>query len=140
MKSFIISAIGAAGTAIAHAFGGWDASIIALLSLMAIDYLTGFIVASVFHKSKKSESGGLESRAGWKGICKKCTVILLVVAANLLDMQLGASFVRDGVCIAFISNELLSILENAALMGLPIPKAIQKALDILNGEKEKGEQ
>lgn len=136
MKSAICGALGAVGTFIAHALGGWDASIIALLSFMAIDYLTGFIVACVFHKSKKSASGGLESRAGWKGICKKCTVILLVIVANLLDRQLGANFVRDGVCIAFVTNELLSIIENAALMGLPIPKALQKALDILADKKE----
>lgn len=137
MKSVFFGAVGTVGTAIAYAFGGWDASIITLLSFMAIDYITGFVVASVFHKSKKSASGGLESRAGWKGLCKKGTVLLLVVVANLLDKQLGASFVRDGVCIAFITNELISIIENAALMGLPIPGVIQKALDILSGKEEK---
>lgn len=135
MKSIICGIAGAAGTFIAHALGGWDASIIALLSFMAIDYITGFIVASVFHKSKKTESGGLQSRAGWKGLCKKATTILLVVAANLLDDQLGANFVRDGVCIAFMTNELLSIVENASLMGVPMPNALKKALDILSTEK-----
>lgn len=135
MKSIICGMAGAVGTFIAHALGGWDASIIALLSFMAIDYITGFIVASVFHKSKKTESGGLQSRAGWKGLCKKVTTILLVVAANLLDKQIGATFVRDGVCIAFMTNELLSIMENASLMGLPLPKALKKALDILSTEK-----
>lgn len=135
MKSIICGIAGAAGTFIAHALGGWDASIIALLSFMAIDYITGFIVASVFHKSKKTESGGLQSRAGWKGLCKKATTILLVIAANLLDKQLGANFVRDGVCIAFMTNELLSIVENASLMGVPMPNALKKALDILSTEK-----
>ena len=135
MKSIICGIAGAAGTFIAHALGGWDASIIALLSFMAIDYITGFTVASVFHKSKKTESGGLQSRAGWKGLCKKVTTILLVVAANLLDKQLGANFVRDGVCIAFMTNELLSIVENASLMGVPMPNALKKALDILSTEK-----
>lgn len=135
MKSIICGIAGAAGTFIAHALGGWDASIIALLAFMAIDYITGFTVASVFHKSKKTESGGLQSRAGWKGLCKKVTTILLVVAANLLDEQLGANFVRDGVCIAFMTNELLSIVENASLMGVPMPNALKKALDILSTEK-----
>ena len=136
MKSVLISVIGTVGGCIAAALGGWDAAIIALLSFMAIDYVTGFVVALVFHKSNKSASGGLESRAGLKGLCKKCMVLLLVVVANLLDQQMGATYIRDAVCIAFMANELLSIVENASLMGLPIPKVITKALDVLNAKHD----
>lgn len=132
MKNVTISVIGAVGSFIAVALGGWDSAIIALLSFMAIDYITGIVVALVFHKSNKSASGGLESRAGLKGLCKKCMILLLVVVANLLDQQMGATYIRDGVCIAFMANELLSIVENASLMGLPIPKIITDALDVLN--------
>ena len=136
MKSAICTACGAIGTFIAAALGGWDTAIITLMVFMAIDYATGFIVAGVFHKSKKSESGGLKSHEGFKGLCKKCMILLLVVVANLLDKQIGANYIRDGVCIAFMVNELLSIVENASLMGLPIPAAITKALDILQANKE----
>lgn len=136
MKNMTISVIGTAGSCIAAALGGWDSAIIALLSFMAIDYITGFVVALVFHKSNKSASGGLESRAGLKGLCKKGMVLLLVVVANLLDQQMGATYIRDGVCIAFMANELLSIVENASLMGLPIPKIITDALDILNANQQ----
>lgn len=136
MKSWILTAIGAAGSFFAAALGGWDAAIITLIIFMAIDFATGWIVAAVFHKSKKSDTGGLQSRAGFKGLCKKVVVLLLVCVANRLDMQIGATYIRDGVCIAFMVNELLSIVENAALMGIPIPAVITKALDILNAKQE----
>ena len=136
MKSWILTAIGAVGSFIAAALGGWDTAIITLIVFMLIDYATGFIVAAVFHKSKKTESGGLQSRAGFKGLCKKLVILLLVAVAYRLDMLIGANYVRDGVCIAFALNEALSILENAALMGIPIPAPIKKALDVLNAKQE----
>lgn len=135
MKNVIVSVIGTVGSCIAAALGGWDSAIIALVSFMAIDYITGIVVALVFHKSNKSATGGLESRAGLKGLCKKCMVLLLVVVANLLDQQMGSTYIRDGVCIAFMANELLSIVENASLMGLPIPKVITDALDVLHAKQ-----
>jgi toxin secretion/phage lysis holin len=136
MKSWILTAIGAVGSFIAAALGGWDAAIITLIVFMAIDIATGWIVAAVFHKSKKSETGGLQSRAGFKGLCKKVVVLLLVAVANRLDLQIGANYIRDGVCIAFMVNELLSIVENAVLMGIPIPAVITKALDIMTAKQE----
>ena len=139
MKSFICTVFGTVGTFIASALGGWDTAVIALLTFMAIDYVTGLAVAGIFHKSKKSENGGLESRAGFKGLVRKCTVLLLVVIANLLDKQIGGEYIRNAVCIGFMMNELISILENAALMGLPIPAAFTKALDIL-AEKQEAHQ
>lgn len=136
MKQAILAAIGAVGSLIAGALGGWDTAIITLCSFMAIDYVTGFVVAGVFHKSKKSDSGGLKSHEGWKGLCKKVTTLLLVVVANLLDKQTGGNYIRDGVCLFFVANEGVSILENAALMGLPIPKWLTKALDVLQAKAD----
>lgn len=136
MKNVVVSVIGAVGSCIAAALGGWDAALITLVSFMGIDYITGFVVALVFHKSNKSKSGGLESRAGLKGLCKKCMVLLLVWVANLLDAQMGSNYIRDAVCIAFMANELLSIVENASLMGLPIPKVITDALDVLHAKQQ----
>lgn len=131
MKSLVCSIFGAVGSGVAYIFGGWDASIITLLIFMAIDYLTGIIVAGIFHKSNKTKSGALESRAGWKGLVKKCVTLLFVVVAVRLDILTGSSYIRDAVCIAFIVNELISIVENAGLMGVPVPAAITKAIDIL---------
>lgn len=138
MKSLICSIAGAIGSGVAYAFGGWDASIITLLVFMGIDYITGLIVAGVFHKSNKTETGALESRAGWKGLIKKgITLVFIIVAVRLdiLTAQLGllegGNYIRDAVCIAFIVNELISIVENAGLMGVPIPSIIKKAIELL---------
>ena len=136
MKSFICTALGAIGAGIAAAFGGWSAALTTLIIFMAIDYLSGLILAGVFHRSSKTESGALESKAGWKGLCRKGFTLLIVVVASRLDVMLGTTFVKDAVCIAYICNEALSILENAGLMGVPIPKAVKNAIEIL---KKKGE-
>lgn len=136
MKSYLCTALGAIGAGIAAAFGGWSAALTTLIIFMAIDYLSGLILAGVFHRSSKTESGALESKAGWKGLCRKGLTLLIVVVASRLDVMLGTTFVKDAVCIAYICNEALSILENAGLMGVPIPKAIKNAIEIL---KKKGE-
>lgn len=136
MKSFICSVFGAIGAGIAAAFGGWSAALTTLIIFMAIDYISGLILAGVFHRSSKTESGALESKAGWKGLCRKGLTLLIVVVASRLDVLLGTTFVKDAVCIAYICNEALSILENAGLMGVPIPKAVKNAIEIL---KKKGE-
>ena len=135
MKAGICSVLGVIGSGIAYALGGWDTSVITLLIFMAIDYVTGLIVAGVFHKSTKTETGALESRAGWKGLIKKCVTILFVIVAVRLDLLIGSSYIRDAVCIAFITNELISIIENAGLMGVPIPKVITKAIDVLKSKE-----
>ncbi|MBQ7567021.1 MAG: phage holin family protein [Oscillospiraceae bacterium] len=130
-KTGILAILGTVGGAIASVFGGWDDALLTLMILMGVDYLTGVIVAGVFHKSKKSESGALESRAGWKGLCRKGLTLLIVLVACRLDVMLHTDFVRDAVVIAFCANEALSIVENAGLMGVPIPKVILRAIEVL---------
>ena len=136
MKAIILSISGAIGSIIAGAFGGWTASMTTLLIFMALDYITGLICAGVFHASPKTETGTLESRAGWKGLCRKGVILALVLVAHRLDLAMNANYVRDGLCIAFIVNDAISIIENAGLMGLPIPAILTKAIDVL---KKKGE-
>lgn len=140
MKQGFCAVLGVLGSAIASAFGGWDASIITLLIFMAMDYLTGLIVAGVFHESKKTTNGTLSSGEGWKGLCRKGVTLLIVLIAVRLDLIMGSTFIRDAVIIAFIVNETLSIIENAGLMGVPIPKVITQAIEVLkrkvDGEAE----
>ena len=135
-KTGILTILGTAGAFIANLFGGWDAALTTLLIFMAIDYLLGLIVAAVFHKSNKSESGGLDSRAGLKGLLKKGMVLLIVLVAAQLDIVIGSNFIRDGVVIAFIANETISIIENAGIMGVPIPAVIINAIDILQKKSD----
>lgn len=136
MKEGICTGIGVIGGFIASLFGGWDAALITLLLFMGIDYISGLIVAGVFHNSKKTESGTLESRVGWKGLCRKGMTLLFVLIACRLDLALGVSYIRDTVIIGFMANELISIVENAGLMGLPLPTVITKAIDILTKKSE----
>ena len=137
MKQTICTIAGIAGGFIASAFGGWDAAMTTLVIFMVIDYISGLLVAGVFHKSKKTESGTLESRAGWTGLCRKGMTLLVVLIGSRLDLALGVSYIRDAVIIGFIANETISITENAGLMGLPLPETITKAIDVLT-EKTNG--
>lgn len=135
MKNQFLIGIGTVGSIVASFFGGWTASLSTLLIFMLIDYVTGLVVAGVFHKSKKTDSGALESRAGFKGLCKKCMVLLLVLVGHRLDIAIGATYIRDAVCIAFIVNETISIIENAGLMGIKIPMTLENAIDVLKKKK-----
>ena len=137
MKDGICTAIGVVGSTIASFFGGFDAALITLLIFMGVDYATGLIVAGVFHKSEKTENGALESRAGWKGLCRKGVSLLVVLVACRLDMIMGSNFIRDATVIALIANETISIIENAGLMGVPIPSVITKAIEVLKKKSER---
>ena len=130
-KNILISIIGIVGSAIASAFGGWTTGLTTLVIFMAIDYVTGLIVAGVFHKSTKTETGTLESRAGFKGLCRKGAMLLIVLVACRLDLTLSTTYIKDAVIIAFIANETISIIENAGLMGVPMNDTIKNAIDVL---------
>lgn len=136
MKETIFGILGAAGAAIASAFGGWDSALTTLVILMAADYITGLVVAACFKASPKSETGGLSSDAGWKGLARKCVVLLFVYIATRLDLVMGTTYLRDAVCIAYIINELVSLIENAGLMGVPVPAQITAAIDVLKNGKD----
>ena len=138
MNIKITAAVGVVGSWLASLFGGWDAALQTLLLFMAIDWFTGGILLSaVFKKSPKSENGTLESLAGWKGLCRKGMTLLFVLIGARLDLLIGTSYFRDAVCIAFIANEGLSILENAGLMGMPLPEVLKKAISVL---EQKGKE
>ena len=138
MKNLFYTIIGVLGSLLTSLFGGWDDAIVTLLIFMAVDYITGLIVAGVFHASNKSPNGSLESRAGWKGLCRKGVTLLVVLVATRLDMAIGTHYIRDAVVIAFVANEALSIIENAGLMGIPIPEVIIRMIDVLKKHSEDG--
>lgn len=132
----ICGGVGALLSAAASYFGGWDSSLTTLVIFMAVDYITGLLVAAVFHKSPKSATGTLESRAGWKGLCRKGVTLLIVLVACRLDIVTSTTFLRDASIVAFLINETLSIIENAGLMGIPIPQVIINAVDTLKNKSE----
>lgn len=116
---------------ISQQFGGWTQGMTFLVIAMALDYISGLIVAAVFHNSKKTETGRLESRAGWKGLIRKGMTLAIVLVAAQLDITLNTNFIRDAVVIGFIANEIISIIENAGLMGVPITPALVNMIDLL---------
>lgn len=136
MKEFICTVTGVIGSVIASLFGGWDSALTTLIMFMVIDYVTGLIVAGVFKNSPKTDTGALESKAGWKGLCRKCVTLVFVMVAYRLDLILCTEYIKTAVIIAFIVNELISLVENAGLMGIPLPGAITKAIDILQKKSE----
>lgn len=125
----IISTISGVAAGIVSALtGGWNLALETLGIIMLLDYVTGLIVAGVFHKSPKSAGGALESKAAFKGLCKKALIVVLVVAFHQADRLTGKSFFRDGACWAFFIAELISVIENVGLI-YPLPPFITKALD-----------
>lgn len=134
MKAGLCTTIGVLGSILVSAFGGWDAALKSLIIFMAVDYITGLMVAGVFHNSKKTASGTLESRAGFKGLCRKALILLFVLIAQRLDIMCEVDYIRNAVIIGFCANDLISIIENAGLMGVPLPEVIVKAVDVLQSK------
>lgn len=139
VKTVFYSVCATIGGVMSALFGGLDMALVTLLIFMGIDYVTGLIVAGVFHRSGKSESGSLESGAGWKGLLRKGVTLLVVLVAARLDIILETSFIRDAATIAYTANEALSIIENAGLMGIPIPEPVKNAVEALK-TKKKGDE
>ena len=124
--------IGAIGGAWLTVFGDWTMAMTILCICMALDYVTGLVVAGVFHASQKSSGGGLDSNVGWKGLARKVATLFIILVAHFVDILIGTQYIRDAVVIAFTCNEIISILENCALMGVPIPKILLYGIDILH--------
>ena len=114
-------------------FGGCDGLFYALVAFVVIDYVTGVMWAINNHT--------LSSEVGFKGICKKVLIFLLVGIANILDVYIlgQGSILRTAVIFFYLSNEGISILENASNLGLPIPKKIKDVLEQLNKDDESEE-
>ena len=88
MKDLISAAVGMTAGVLSWLVGGFDVPVLALVICMGVDYVTGLIVAGVFHASPKTDGGGLDSRVGWKGLARKLVTVLIVVVANLADLLL----------------------------------------------------
>lgn len=136
MKSWICTAIGAVGSWCAYMLGGWDTALATLIIVMAADYITGIIVAAL-KRSKKTKSGGLSSKVGFVGLAKKFMILLFVLIGQRLDLVIGVDYIRNAVIIGYIANELISITENAGLLGLPLPEVVTDTIDILKTKSKK---
>ena len=140
VKNGVLVCFSVIGTFVSNALGGWDAAMQVLIALMVADYITGVLVAAVWHRSTKSQSGALDSKAGFKGLLKKGVILLLVWIGVLLDAATGANYIRTAVVLFFIGNEGISLLENLGLMGVPYPAFLRKALEALHDQGDQGKK
>ena len=125
---------GIIGASIVGLLGGWDRSLKTLVFCIIFDYVSGFAAAAL-NKSPKTEHGGLESKTGWKGLVKKVFILAVVAFGAVMDEFTGLDYIRTTIICGFISNEALSIIENLGVIGVPLPKAVYNAVEIL---KKKG--
>lgn len=135
MYTLFLAACGGAAASFSFLVGGYDHSFIGLIIFMVIDYATGVITA-LCNKSTKTPSGGLSSKAGFRGLLKKAAMLGLVIVANTCDYVMDTHGVRQVMTYALIANELLSILENAGLLGIPVPNRVKHVVEVLRGEEE----
>ena len=127
-------AITAIGGWVGYFMGGMDGLLIALIVLMTLDYISGVMCAVIDKK--------LSSAIGFRGICKKVLILMLVGVANIVDVHVvgTGSALRGAVISWYLSNEALSLFENAAHIGLPVPDPLKNALAQLHGRDDKDEK
>jgi len=135
IKDSVLVALSVAGSFLARALGGWDTALQTLIILMAIDYITGLLIAAVWQKSSKSKTGALESKAGFKGLVRKGLILMVVLVGVQLDAILGLqAFCRTAIILFFCGNEGLSIVENLGVMGLPLPDFVKTRFEQLKAK------
>ena len=124
--------------AIAGLYGEWTAALTILVAMMAVDYLTGVLLAAT-GRSPKTEGGGLSSKVGFIGLAKKGFIMLIVLIATMLDKAIGnsAMIFQTATVFYYIANEGLSVLENADCMGIPFPGFIRQRLEEMRESKDR---
>ena len=136
IKAIILTIIGTVGSIVTNWLGGWTEDLTTLIIFMGIDYAMGLAIAAFWKKSGKSKTGTLNSYSAWQGLIRKGCTLLVVLVGYRLDLAIGTNYIKTAVIIAFIANEAISIVENIGIMGIPLPSAITKAIDVLKSKSE----
>ena len=136
VKITALTIVGVVGSFITNLLGGWTSDMQTLLILMGIDIVMGLLIAGFWKKSDKSPTGTINSLSMAKGLVRKGVYLLIILVAYRLDLSLNADYIRTAVIIAFIVNEVISIIENAGIMGVPIPSVITRAVEVLRNKSE----
>nr|DAG75973.1 MAG TPA: holin [Caudoviricetes sp.] len=128
------SVVAIIATFFTYLFGGWDVALSILITFMILDYITGVIWAYI--------QKNLNSEVGFKGLVKKCTILIVLIVGSMLDRLLnsGEWVFRTLVAYFYIANEGISLLENISNLGVPIPAKIKDALEQLNNKEESEKQ
>lgn len=129
MKQYALqSGVALTGTAITFFVGAWSQMLTLLLTVIIIDYITG-LMSAVIHKN-------LSSSIGFKGIIKKVSILLIVVLSYQLDKFIGSNLIMTTTILFFITNELISIIENYGKIGLPLPPQLKKVINMLKEKQD----
>lgn len=131
LKLGIFTVGGWIGSIASVLLGGWTPGLTTLLIFMALDYITGLIIAIVFKKSPKTATGTLDSHAGFKGLCKKSIMLTMVLVGHRMDVTFSTDFVKNFTIYGLILVEFVSLTENWGLMGLYVPKVLVNMVDKL---------
>ncbi len=131
MEKVFNSVVAVVATFFTYLFGGWDVALSILIIFMVLDYLTGVIYAYTIQT--------LNSEVGFKGLIKKCMILVVLIIGVMLDRILGNGtwVFRTLVCYFYIANEGISLLENISNLGVPIPNKLRNALEQLNKDDDK---
>ncbi|ADL50011.1 toxin secretion/phage lysis holin [Clostridium cellulovorans 743B] len=137
IKTIFFTIVAVLGGFLANVLGGFDDLLIALIICMIADYITGLIVALVFKNSTKTLTGRAQSNVGYIGLVKKIFILILIIVVNQLDIITNTNgFLRNATIMGFIVNEVLSLIENAGLMGISLPDPVINAIEILKRKSE----
>lgn len=135
MKHIVCNFIGIIGGGICMLLGGWDYGMQLLVILMIVDYFSG-ITTAIYGKSTKTKKGKLSSKAGFFGLFRKMMELAFVLIGHHIDLAFGVGYIRDAIIVGFCCNEMISITENAGLLGIPLPSGVNKALEILKSKDD----
>ena len=136
LKMCLLTWFGGIAGVIINLLGGWTEDLNTLFTFMAVDFILGLAVAGFWKSSNKSKSGALNSYSLWRGLIRKGGSLAVVIIGNRLDITMGTDYMRTAIIIAFIANEALSIVENLGIMGVPLPKVLIRAIDVLKSKSE----
>lgn len=138
LQQTLLSLVMSLAALLARALGGWDAALAMMFLLMGLDVVSGLLVA-LCRKSDKTGSGGFRSGSFFTGLTRKLLMVLLVILGTALDSLLGTSVCRLSVIGFYAANEALSVVENAALLGLPFPRGLLTSLERYQQQQDEKE-
>lgn len=129
MKVILMVMVDIAETLLHATFGEWNSAMTTLLIFMTMDYLACMVIKKLYKCDTKAKN--LKCKTGWKGISKKCMLIVFIMAAHRIDLLMTTQYIRNIVVVAFITNELLSLIESAKMMGIRVPQIFMTTIEIL---------
>lgn len=133
-KDAACAVLAAMGAWFAELYGGWNGAMTTLLIFVCADFFSGLLCAAA-QKSPHTESGGVSSKVMREGATHKVFIFVVLLIAARLDMVMNVTLWKDAACIYYIAEEAISVIENAGLLGVPVPEKLKNAIEALKSEE-----